>query len=402
MPPGYGPGGPGPGGYGGAGGYGGPGGYGYGPGGYGSAQFGKPWAPKPGIIPLRPLSMGEILDGAFSAIRWNPKTILVSAAGVTTIFSVLSGVLAYVIARGLLNGTTLPQNGDTPTTSQVETIGIAFIALLALVAVTYFVSTALVTGVLTVTVGRGVLGHKESLGSAWRATRSRFWPLIGTIFFKWLFLWGGFVVIAIVLAVIVALLAAAHVVAAGVIIAVIGGITTLVFAVIIDVRWTLAIPVTMLEAAGPITSLGRSWRLVRGGAWRVLGILLVTWLIAGIASSIIRVPFGLAGSGITLFNPQAHPSLTGLIVSAVGDIVAYTVVAPLIAGVTVLLYADLRMRREGLDIALQAAAAASGPAGPGTQVFAPQAPGPAGPGIPGAGPPYPGASPGGSQQVGPW
>jgi hypothetical protein len=346
--------------------------------------------------------MGEILDGAFSAIRWNPKTILVSAAGVNAIFSVLSAVLAYVIARVLLNGTTLPQDGATLTSSQAAALGETVIAVLALVAVTYFLSSALVTGVLTVTVGQGVLGAKESLRSAWRTTRSRFWPLIGTIFFKWLFLWGGFVVVAIVLTVIVALLAAAHVVAAGVIIAVVGGIATLVFAVIIDVRWTVAIPVTMLEAAGPITSLGRSWRLVRGGAWRVLGISLVTWLIAGIASSIIRVPFGLAGAGANLFNPQAHPTLTGLIVSAVGDIVAYTVVAPLIAGVTVLLYADLRMRREGLDIALQATAAASGAAVPGAQAFGPQAPGPAGPGSPGTGPTYPAASPGGSQRVGPW
>jgi hypothetical protein len=336
--------------------------------------------------------MGEILDGAFTAIRWNPKTILVSAAGVNVIFSVLAGVLGYVVIRGQLNGTTLPQNGAPPTSAQAEALGILVISLFALLGVTYFLSTALVTGVLTVTVGQGVLGRKESLGSAWRAARSRFWPLIGTIFFESLFLGGGFIVVAIVLAVIVGILVAAHLVAVGVIIAVVGGITAVVFVVIIGVRWTVAIPVTMLEAAGPLKSLGRSWRLVRGSAWRVFGITLVAWLIAAIAEGIIRVPFNLVGGGLNIFTLQAHPTVTGAIVSAVGYIVACTVVTPLIAGVTVLLYADLRMRREGMDIMLQAAASAPGPSVPGPSV----------PGTPGAGPGAPGAGPGGSQRVGPW
>jgi hypothetical protein len=345
--------------------------------------------------------MGEILDGAFTAIRWNPKTILVSTAAVPVVFSVLSGVLAYVIARTLLSNTTLPQNGTPATPGQLAGLGALFAAFAGLIAVTYFLSSALVTGVLTVTIGQGVLGRKESLGSAWRAVRSRFWALIGTILLKYLFLGGGFVAVVVLLTVITSLLVVAHLVAVGVIIAVIGGITAIVFAVIIEIRWTIAIPVTMLEGASPLKSLGRSWRLVRGGAWRVLGITLVTSLIAYIASLIIRIPFSLAGGGLTLLSPQGHPSLTGLIVSVIGDVIGYTVVAPLIAGVTVLLYVDMRMRREGMDITLQAAAAAPGPPVPGSP-----APG-AGPGVPGPGfgpgaPGVPGAGPGGGQRIGPW
>jgi hypothetical protein len=199
------------------------------------------------------------------------------------------------------------------------------------------------------------------------------------------------------------------VVAVGVIIAIVGGITALVFVVIIDVRWTVAIPVTMLEGAGPLKSLGRSWRLVRGGAWRVFGMTLVAWLIASVAEGIIRVPFDLVGGGLNVFNPQSHPTVTGVIVSAVGDIIAYTVVTPLIAGVTVLLYADLRMRREGLDITLQAAASAPGQvpgmpgAAPGMPAAGPGGPAPGGPGGPaGPGPAGPGGGPGGGQRVGPW
>ncbi len=51
------------------------------------------------MIPLRPLGVGEILDGAFASIRRNPKAILGLAAVVMTI----SAVISAVITRTLLN-----------------------------------------------------------------------------------------------------------------------------------------------------------------------------------------------------------------------------------------------------------------------------------------------------------
>ena len=75
-----------------------------GPPGYGQPPPGQ-WprfseaAPKPGVIPLRPLGVGEILDGAFASIRRNPKAILGLAAVVMTI----SAVISATITRTLLN-----------------------------------------------------------------------------------------------------------------------------------------------------------------------------------------------------------------------------------------------------------------------------------------------------------
>src|ERR1700733_2453673 len=68
-----------------------------GPPGYGQPPPGQ-WpryseaAPKPGVIPLRPLGVGEILDGAFASIRRNPKAVLGLAAVVMTIAAVISAV----------------------------------------------------------------------------------------------------------------------------------------------------------------------------------------------------------------------------------------------------------------------------------------------------------------------
>ena len=48
--------------------------------------------------------------------------------------------------------------------------------------------------------------------------------------------------------------------------------------------------------------------------------------------------------------------MASVIIAAIGSIIASTVTAPISAGVVVLLYTDLRMRREGLDLTLRTAA----------------------------------------------
>src|ERR1019366_9915900 len=51
-------------------------------------------AHKPGIVPLRPLQLGDILDGAIKAIRFNPKSMVVLSAIVLAVFLVPSAALA--------------------------------------------------------------------------------------------------------------------------------------------------------------------------------------------------------------------------------------------------------------------------------------------------------------------
>lgn len=354
------------GGYGGYGGYGPQGPYGeqgaYGPQGayggygtYGGGPYGRPSAPKPGLVPLRPLGLGEILDGAFTAIRWNPKTILTSSAAVATISAVLIALVSYVVERRILTSVHVSGSSTTVNTAAV----VALVALGGLTAVVVVCAHLILTGLLTVTIGQGVLGRKETLASAWRAARPRIWRLIAMLLLATVFLAGGWL-LGIGLSVLVGVLigAGAHLPAAGILVGVICGLTAWVFAVIVLVRWSVAIPVVMLERVGPLKSLGRSWRLVRRSSWRIFGILLLTEVIVSTANEIINVPFALASGGLSAFSTQAQQvNVGGLFLTAVGQIIASTLTAPLLAGVIVLLYADLRMRREGMDITLQAAAA---------------------------------------------
>ena len=113
-PPGYGQ----PGGYGQQGGYPPPGGQQGAPPSYPRWQS-QPQAPKPGVIPLRPLGVGEILDGAFTSIRRNPRATLGIAALLLTASAVITTTLSLILVHyvGTVN---LPTPGQQLTTEQAS------------------------------------------------------------------------------------------------------------------------------------------------------------------------------------------------------------------------------------------------------------------------------------------
>jgi hypothetical protein len=51
-------------------------------------------------------------------------------------------------------------------------------------------------------------------------------------------------------------------------------------------------------------------------------------------------------------------TVTGYIVQAIGSLLATAISTPIVSGAVVLLYVDLRIRREGLDVTLAEAARA--------------------------------------------
>jgi hypothetical protein len=299
-----------------------------------------------------------MLDGSFTAIKWNPKTILGASAVVAIVVNVLTAVLTYLI-EGSAQPMIVNSGSGAPTFNGHTLVLVLVVGCLT--AGVIVLGNTILTGLLTVTVGQAVLGRKETLDSAWRATRGRFWRLLGTLFLIAVFLIGGWALaMGVSVGAAVAIAAGAHLTGVGVLVGVVGGGAATVFAVITYVRWSLAVPVVMLESSRPLASLGRSWRLVRRSSWRVWWVLVLAELITGIVSSLIKAPFSVA-AGVNPFASGSHVSVLGLALSAVGGILASTLTAPLLAGIVVLLYTDLLMRREGMDIKLQAAAASGGP-----------------------------------------
>jgi hypothetical protein len=350
---------------------------GYGPPQYGGSPYGQwtPPAPKPGVIPLRPLTVGEILDGAFTAVRRNPKATLGLAAIVMAVNGVCTAELGLLTRHAAAN-LQYPVAGQTYTSGQLghfyASFAKAYIPVLVGTLVIQFVLDTCLTGILTAVIGHSVLGRQVTISQAWQLARPRLLAVIGSVLLEGLLILG--LLAAGVIPGLVLILA--HLPALGAVLMAVSLIAAFVFIAIFSVRFSLATPAVVLEGKGPWTSLVRSWRLVKGSSWRVLGITLLTSIIVAFAGFILELPFDIislaAGShshSSGLSFGFGGTTVIGILVTAVGATVAGAVTRPVLAGTRVLLYTDLRMRREGLDIALQSATSQQDQATGGLDVF---------------------------------
>jgi hypothetical protein len=307
---------------------------------------------RPGVVPLRPLGLGELLDGAVGVVRRYPRPTLGLSAIVALVQTLLGIVLVLTAFEPLL--TFDPASLETGDTAELQTALGALFAGGTATLLLALVSGAVLTGSLTAVVGKAVLGQPIGLGGAWAQVRPLLARLVGL----------SLAVVALVVAVVVAGIVAGTLVIAlgGAALALVGVpliLGSLLLAVWLYTRLSLAPCVLVLERSGIRSALRRSGELVKGDWWRVFGILLLTFVIAQFVSQVVQVPFLLFGDGpLAGLDPDAEPAGTGaLVVAAVGAGIATTIVAPFTSAVRALLYVDRRMRAEGLDVALAAAAA---------------------------------------------
>ena len=115
----------------------------------------------------------------------------------------------------------------------------------------------------------------------------------------------------------------------------------------------------MLERLSLRNAVRRSWTLSTGYFWRTFGILLLVGFILSMVSNLISAPLGLVtGIGSTLINPNGSDAssiaifVVITVLSFVIAIVFGAISAVVQTATASLLYIDLRMRREGLDLEL--------------------------------------------------
>jgi hypothetical protein len=310
-----------------------------------------PPAIKPGVIPLRPLTLTDILNGAFSYIRTNPKATL----GLTTIVVVIAQLIGLALQIGPLAamGELGVLAGEEASTA--ATLGSSASALAS--AITTLLAGIVLSGMLTVIVGRAVFGASITIGEAWQRVRGRFLPLIGYTLL-WLVIVAVPVFVVVFVIAIVAQLSGAAAAIVGIPL-VLGVIALLIY------LWTVlsfAAPLIVLERLGVFPSIKRSIRLVKGDFWRVLGIRLLATLVAGVVAAAVSIPFSLTGQILLLGSDASTTTiLIALALVAIGGAVGQIITAPFSAGAVVLLYTDRRIRAEAFDLVLQTGAAIAAP-----------------------------------------
>ncbi|BBY58069.1 DUF7847 domain-containing protein [Mycolicibacterium sarraceniae] len=319
---------------------------GYGPPGYPPPGYGAPVpiAPKPGIIPLRPLSLSEIFNGAVGYIRANPKASL----GLTTVVVVITQILALVLQLGpmvAMGGEVGGQTGEE--LSAPVLIGSALSGLTTGVAT--FLGGILLSGMLTVVVARAVFGSKITVGEAWQRVRGRLLALLG---FSLLEILAGLMLVGVVVGVIIGIAVAGN----GTLAAIIG--IPLVLGLIAALTYLYTVlsftPVAIVLERKPImASVRRSFDLVRNHFWRVIGIRLLAGLVAGVIAGAVSVPFSIAGQVMLMGETSSGPIIVATTLIAIGGAIGQIVTAPFTAGVAVLLYTDTRIRAEAFDLVLR-------------------------------------------------
>ncbi|MBO3662052.1 hypothetical protein [Microbacterium stercoris] len=316
-------------------------------------------APRPGLVPLYPFGFSTALGKSFSALRGNPKVLLGFAVTVQTLAMLLGlGIIGLVAVATFSRLDTVEE--FTPDYDAIMAGSIAIVAVTGfVVSLAISALSVIVQGVVVAEVSKAVVGERASLGTLWAMVRPRFWSLTGFFLLQM----AAFIVVLAILAVPTVLGVAAE--AYGWIgLTVVLGLAAIPLYAWLGTKLYLVPSVIVLEQAGPIAGIRRSWVLTRRRFWPTFGVMILISVIMSVASSITSAPLQLLSGFLpAVFVPfgEGDGDVGSTIALVVGLSLATSALQLLVSAITTivsgtggaLMYVDARMRHEALDLRLQ-------------------------------------------------
>jgi len=274
---------------------------------------------------FEPMSVGQILDRAFRLYRSNFIRFVVIVA--------IIQVPIALIQHAVSPGTVERETWQTETSEGVTYNFQQGAQVPALVGLLFMVAQLLCTAALTKSVSESYLGNQVTVGRAYAAVLPRLLILIIALILLVLVFMGVGVIGAL------SMLALREV----------GIFVMFALMLAVFVRVVLTVQAIVIERAGPYAGIKRSWVLTARNFWRTLGLLLLLVLILLVTMLLFWFAGGLVVGGTgSLFSPSGSLTLSLIIVA--GQILA----TPIWAGALILLYYDLRIRKEGFDLQMLA------------------------------------------------
>jgi hypothetical protein len=321
---------------------------------YRTPQYGWAPPPKPGLIPLRPLSFGTLIWAPFQVLKRNPKAAFGSAlivqGAVTLLTLVVMGLVTYFALSRVASASL--EERDAVEAGSTLTIVLAAIVPVAL----SVIASAFLQGVIVIEVSRATLGEKLRLGALWRAVGRRLWTLV-----LWALLLGLalLVAIAVVGGLVVGLVVLGEQwVPLAVVVGIVGSLGILAASAWLYTRTSLVPSLVVLERLPIRSAVRRSWFLTVGYFWRTLGVQFLVAAIVNVIAQIVTTPLSLLfGVAVSLVDPNSAfdayvPSIILYVLILFFALVLGAVAAVVQSATTALIYIDLRMRKEGLDLEL--------------------------------------------------
>ncbi|HYG59284.1 MAG TPA: hypothetical protein VD902_14575 [Symbiobacteriaceae bacterium] len=287
---------------------------------------------------LRPLEFGELLDQTFRVYRRGFKSFFMIGL-VTAIPAVIANGINTTMQASVLRGAYFLE------ATSVSGVFKAYAAILAFTAI-YLVGIImlypLMQGSIIAICSRTYLGRPTTFGQALRIAASRYWALLGTAVLKGL----AFLVSIPAL--------------------IIGGLIILspltVPAGMVTLGVYMAFPyhaIVVEQVGGGPAAFSRSFRLVGGHFWRLLGLGVVFQLMIAVITGGLSFILSFTNSLYFSFDTMVWMGWAGAILGGLAS--ALTMPFNML-GLT-LAYYDVRVRKEGFDLEMLAQSQISGQVG---------------------------------------
>jgi hypothetical protein len=243
---------------------------------------------------------------------------------------------------------------ESATSADLASLGLGFLAAVLLVTLLTLFISAVLQGAMVVPVARSILNRPTGFRQMWLLARSRAWTLVRLAALMML---AGLLALLLPAAIVVTVFTTMERAGILVLIPLLPAVMALLLWIYIKLM--VAPAAVVIEELGALDALRRSWSLTGANWWRILGITLVVGIMVGVIGQVVMIPVSLLPTFLSGFlSPHAGSEQEITVALAVG--VATAVVGALVGAVgyafqtsvMALIYMDLRMRKDGLDIAL--------------------------------------------------
>lgn len=253
-------------------------------------------------VDLRPMTLGEVLDRTFSLYK-NNFLLFAGIVGlphlVTLLYQFLQLTMASSTARAVNRG------------SIGSTIGSVFVSVLVM----GVVQAATVTAVSDI-----YLGKQASIGESYRRSWAKALTVIGVILLSFLAIGVGFILLVIP-------------------------------GIYLACRLAVAVPACVAEDDSAVSSMERSMDLTKGHAMPMFLILLLVGLLTWVVTILLQSPiFFTAIKAASGGATRPVYSIGMLSYSILAGFLGQVLVGPIGTIATVLMYYNLRVKKEGFDI----------------------------------------------------
>lgn len=338
-----------------------------GPAGIQPADTGAPTPARVSAI-TGPLSVGDLLDRIFRVYRARFGVLVLTAALFLIPIAIVNGIITGQFMVGYLDF--LQNIATVPATDVADAMGPFFIYTMGILGISLLagLSSSVVNLAVSIHVLRFYDGNQLTVGEGIRRALPKLWRLIllyltqALATFLTVVVIGGVAVLVLVLVGVamggVAMLALEGSEMAGPF-AVVGMIVLLLCLYVfllaliavpvlyLSARWIVAVPALVNEGLGPIAALRRSWQLTVRNVWRSVFYLVLLFILS---SLVVSVPLTVIQQVLMLLPIGTDIAIA--MSTAIGSL--FNVIwQPLYATGLVLLYFDLRVRRESYDVELQ-------------------------------------------------